>query len=292
MSHVRCHEREGGETFFGWDCLFNPMPHLSTFENAENWVDYMMSVHVAKEDREKAIRLDQDAVRFHPEKIVESLDSFKTGHFEGLAVMARYLWSYMTPWLKRDVAIVTHAPGTDVFRESLYLGVHIRRGDKIYMKEATYHDSEEYLIAAQNYIKAHSQEMSVEDIKGIWVASDDPAAENEIRAIASAFFPNVDNSTVFWAAGGVPGGPAVSSVKTRTDKQNYAELVYMFADLHQLTHASLFVGTFSSNVGRLVALLRRRIGQKRKRTTISIDKNGWTPGRRRRKLEYRGYRSR
>ena len=46
----------------------------------------MMSVHVAKEDREKAIRLDQDAVRFHPEKIVESLDSFKTGHFEGLAV--------------------------------------------------------------------------------------------------------------------------------------------------------------------------------------------------------------
>ena len=48
----------------------------------------------------------------------------------------------MTPWLKRDVAIVTHAPGTDVFRESLYLGVHIRRGDKIYMKEATYHDSE------------------------------------------------------------------------------------------------------------------------------------------------------
>ena len=69
--------------------------------------------------------------------------------------------------------------------------------------------------------------MSVEDIKGIWVASDDPAALDEVRAVAPAIFPNVDNSTIFWAAGGVPDGPAVATVKTRTDKQVLRKREYL-----------------------------------------------------------------
>ena len=59
----------------------------------------------------------------------------------------------------------------------------------------------------------------------------------------------------------------------------------MFADLHQLTHASVFVGTFSSNIGRLVALLRQNIGNKQASTTISIDRDGWNPGRKKRRLK-------
>ena len=46
----------------------------------------MLSRHVSENDREEAMRLDQDAVRFHPEKIVDSLHYVKVGHFDALAV--------------------------------------------------------------------------------------------------------------------------------------------------------------------------------------------------------------
>ena len=48
----------------------------------------------------------------------------------------------MTPWLKRDIDIVIRAPEKYVFKKYPYLGVHIRRGDKISKKEASYHASE------------------------------------------------------------------------------------------------------------------------------------------------------
>lgn len=59
--------------------------------------------------------------------------------------------------------------------------------------------------------------------------------------------------------------------------QRYPSYVYMFTDLKQLAKAEVFVGTFSSNVGRLVALLREAAGKSRK-SSISIDRD-WAPGR-------------
>ena len=46
----------------------------------------MLSRHVSETDREEALRLDQDAVRFHPEKIVDSLRDIDADHFDALAV--------------------------------------------------------------------------------------------------------------------------------------------------------------------------------------------------------------
>lgn len=54
----------------------------------------------------------------------------------------------------------------------------------------------------------------------------------------------------------------------------------MFADLQQLAAAEVFVGTFSSNVGRLVFLLREAGGLKNRTSSISLD-DDWYPGRRR-----------
>lgn len=59
--------------------------------------------------------------------------------------------------------------------------------------------------------------------------------------------------------------------------QGYPAYVYMFADLEQLVKAELFVGTFSSNVGRLAALLREAAG-KPLESSVSIDIE-WVPGR-------------
>lgn len=56
-------------------------------------------------------------------------------------------------------------------------------------------------------------------------------------------------------------------------------MVYLFVDLQQLSLAEVFVGTFSSNLGRLIAVLREGNGRERS-SAISVDRPTWTPGRR------------
>lgn len=47
-----------------------------------------------------------------------------------IQVMAKYLWSFMTPWLQNDVRFVTHKE--KAFDGSApFLGIHVRRGDKL-----------------------------------------------------------------------------------------------------------------------------------------------------------------
>lgn len=51
---------------------------------SQSWTDYMKAVHVSEKDQKEANRLDQDEVRFHPERIGESLK--EVDHFTALAV--------------------------------------------------------------------------------------------------------------------------------------------------------------------------------------------------------------
>lgn len=46
-----------------------------------------------------------------------------------MQVMAKLLWSYMTPWLRRDIHAVTHVRET--FENAPFIAIHVRRGDKI-----------------------------------------------------------------------------------------------------------------------------------------------------------------
>lgn len=84
---------------------------------------------------------------------------------------------------------------------------------------------QEYLSAAVDYINTGAEGISVEDIKGIWLASDDPAAVDEVRAAVPAYLPNVANSTVVWVSSGVPGGPRVREMTTRSDRQVWTALL-------------------------------------------------------------------
>lgn len=60
--------------------------------------------------------------------------------------------------------------------------------------------------------------------------------------------------------------------------QTYGGFVYTLADLRQCAKADVFVGTFSSNMGRLLVLLRESIGLKPRHSAISVDRS-WTAGR-------------
>ena len=59
----------------------------------------------------------------------------------------------------------------------------------------------------------------------------------------------------------------------------YGSAVYLLADLEQLAVADVFVGTCSSNIGRLVMLLRDGLG-KDQSSGISLDVP-WYPTRQR-----------
>ena len=61
--------------------------------------------------------------------------------------------------------------------------------------------------------------------------------------------------------------------------KGYGSMVYLIADLDQLAAADVFVGTCSSNLGRLVMVLRDGLG-KTSNTSISLDRP-WYPKRER-----------
>lgn len=83
------------------------------------------------------------------------------------------------------------------------------------------HILQAYLSAAVEYIQGGDAEdgLSIEDIKGIWVASDDPSAVEEVRAVAPMYLPNVDNSSIVCVSGGVEGGPDQDGVQTYSSHQ-------------------------------------------------------------------------
>lgn len=46
-----------------------------------------------------------------------------------IQVMTKFLWSHITPWLRKDIHVVTHV--REKFETSPFIAVHVRRGDKI-----------------------------------------------------------------------------------------------------------------------------------------------------------------
>ena len=61
--------------------------------------------------------------------------------------------------------------------------------------------------------------------------------------------------------------------------QDYASYVVLFTELRMMAEGNVFVGTFSSNVARLMVLLREVKGWPRS-STLSVDEPAWYLGRR------------
>ncbi|CAM9831289.1 unnamed protein product, partial [Sphacelaria rigidula] len=206
-----------------------------------------------------------------------------------LQLFTKHLWNHMQPWLRRDIDSVLNSPETMAVSRAPFVALHIRRGDKIEKERTRFIEAEDFLSAAVSYLQnqthvAQAQDhrqtiaASVDGIQGIWVASDDPNAVGEVRAVAHNYFPNVLLENIVWVGNGVKDGPETPGVTYKTTVQRYPSFVYMFADLHQLAASEVFVGTFSSNIGRLVYLLRKNNG-KDGDSSISLDTQGWWPGR-------------
>ncbi|CAM9316215.1 unnamed protein product [Laminaria digitata] len=273
---VDCSHESEGLVPNGWRCLFSSMPHLCRFRTAKNWANYMIASRVSEEDRREARSLTMDTVRGSGDDILDSLQALDIDLLGAFAVMATYLWSYVAPWLRKDLDFVaSHVEET--FQGSPFVGIHVRRGDKITTGEGKSYDVKEYLAAAVDHLEEHDTPPAVDDIKGILVASDNATIVDEVRDLAHAYFPSVRSEAILFVAEGVPGGVENTGMTTQTRNQGYGAFVYMFADIEQLAAADVFVGTFTSNVGRLVVMLREGLGKQRN-SSISLD-TPWRPAR-------------
>ncbi|CAM9512138.1 unnamed protein product [Ectocarpus fasciculatus] len=267
LKFLQC-QGDQGQPLRGYNCLFRPMPHVCNFGTEKEWKNFMTRKGVSKEDIVEAPKVHWQRIRSRQawKAQEEVLAEHGVDTFGALSVMVRLLWKNLTPWLQEDVRKALERPDLDVFRRKPFVALHVRRGDKVSEGEATKVETKEYLSAAARFFD-NGASLDKRDIQAIWVASDDRNVVREVRAIARQYFSNVLDEDIVWVSGGARGG----AVTTHTKFEGYQGFVMVFADLKMLAAGSVFVGTYSSNVSRLVALLREGIHGHARGSCISLD---------------------
>lgn len=179
--------------------------------------------------------------------------------FETKADLTQRLWKYT-----KDTEQVIEALNRELDLPSFYVAVHIRRGDKT---DGAYKETLEVPIA--NYVRAALEQLQP-PCTAIAVCTDDVAAAKEFAAEVNRVRPEV---RLRWRAGGAK--PEQLRLGHRQHEFNALPLegrmamTHLFiADIEVMRKSHALVCTYSSNVGRLVALLRDR-------PTISLDSE-WT----------------
>ena len=119
-----------------------------------------------------------------------------------------------------------------------YIGVHIRRGDKITSEEMKEIHNDKYI----NEIIKHS------DIcKYIYIATDDISIINEFRAILEplgikVYYNSLNNSK----------GYDLEKFNKATKQARREEAINVLLDMDILIHSIFFIGTYTSNLSRVV----------------------------------------
>lgn len=142
----------------------------------------------------------------------------------------------------------------ETFEARSVLGIHVRRGDKL-IREAGMFPVEEYVTKAQQASFAFSK---------MFIASDSGQTLTEFEAafpeMAYTSFCDVKSE-----------GHDQRTFNNRTIEARVADTKKLIKDIYILKTAPYFVGTFSSNVGRLVHTLRNG------KDSLSLDET-WYPG--------------
>lgn len=119
-----------------------------------------------------------------------------------------------------------------------YIGVHIRRGDKITSKEMQDIHLEKYVNAIINYKSISSN---------VYIATDDTSIINDIKEKLvphgiSIFYNSQNQSTGFIEA-------AFNNASKQARRE---ETINVLLDMDILIHSNFFIGTYTSNLSRVV----------------------------------------
>ncbi|CAM9265482.1 unnamed protein product [Ectocarpus sp. 13 AM-2016] len=256
-----------GEEISGWKCFFQPMARLCVFESEEDLGKFLMTNY--KETQRPKLPKQSPRAQLDDE-------------IETAAALLGYVNSNMQPWFKEDTDSILLENDVVSVRSGRYVAIHVRRGDKL-IREASRTEVEVYLQAAASILRNSTEGVDgPNSIVGLWVASDDSSVLPEVKGLVSSYFPNVQDERVvsisFRTSAPSPHGHA-DELPTTSHLMTYELYVGLHAELHMMSHADVFVGTYSSNIGRLVYLLREVNGLPRF-STQSVDDPTWYFGRR------------
>lgn len=177
------------------------------------------------------------------------------GSVEGPRRLARQIWA-LTPITQIEVDVALDAAGVGSLGDC-YIGVHVRRGDK--SKEVANVPVEEYAAAVRVVAPLISC--------GVFVATDDGVAVGQLRRLLAP------RQVVAMTDTASRTGHDQMLMNQKYLKKNRAYVISLLAEVTALRRATWFVGTFSSNLGRLVHVLRDASPS----SSISLD-DRWAPG--------------
>jgi len=137
-----------------------------------------------------------------------------------------------------------------------FAGIHIRRGDKVLggTKEAN-------AIRIAEYIELI--EKNDRNIENLFVATDDYSCIEDISNTFKQF------NIFTFCEPNKKGYKNITFIKSNSNEKK-KEIFSLFLDLYHLCESDIFVGTYSSNIGRFVALYRNL------KQSFSVDRN-WNP---------------
>lgn len=121
-----------------------------------------------------------------------------------------------------------------------YMAVHVRRGDKIVsceMKE----------IALSSYIEAIKSKKHIS--RNVFIATDDISVIEEIKTVLTA-----DGFHVYSNNAVRQTGFHESSFNAKSKETRYIDTLNMLLDMDIMIHSAFFIGTYTSNVSRIVPL--------------------------------------
>ncbi|CAM9245302.1 unnamed protein product [Ectocarpus sp. 13 AM-2016] len=267
------------ETGVGWSCVFAPMPHLCNFDERKDFEEFNEEHGMSEADEiSSEQRLALSYLRSQVAAIQDAIAGSGVELMEVFANLYEYMLSHLQPWCKADIQSILEEKDIARMRQQNYVGMHIRRTDKI--KEAQLTATKIYFENAANYLNSSASTVDVTDITGLWLSADDDSVIDEVKEMVSKYFPGTTPDSVLCVTGRVPVAilPA-GTVNSVEDRNTYEAMVLLFAEMRMLAGANVFSGTLSSNLGRLVALMRYS-SQKPHDSTLSGDRpQRWRPGR-------------
>jgi hypothetical protein len=152
--------------------------------------------------------------------------------------------------------ILSHEPEMNSFKP--YISVHVRRGDKVAPNTGETNKTE-----LGDYVDRISK--NAPHLKNVFIATDDYSVVDEFNRLVTnnwnvLSFCDIDNKGY--------DARAFNKIKKNNKKQH---IIGLLKDIHYLKEGEYFFGTYSSNIGRLIALFKGR------KNCFSLDIPEWFP---------------
>lgn len=152
--------------------------------------------------------------------------------FQALRIVVNNIWN-----LRPDVKDLIYSRKKQLNLPKEYIGLHIRGGDKI--SEANLYDVDAYIDKVR----------SVSSCKVLFIATDD---YNNVLKINS-FYPEYKTYTLVSESA---KGFKESAYNMAASEQRKEMTLALLVDVELLAEASIFIGTYSSNIGMFMGLRR------------------------------------